>query len=207
MVIEKGAKVIFQGDSITDCGRDRQNDTLGNGYAYMAAALFNSLYPELDVKFINRGISGDTSTTLAERWTEDCIALKPDVVSILIGINDTWRKYDRNDPTTAERYYDKYNEILKKTRLSLGDIPIIILEPFVMPYPEDRLAWREDLDPKIQKARQLAREYGAIYVPLDGIFAQNSTAVPPSYWAADGVHPTAAGHALIARHWLEAVEC
>ncbi len=206
MIIKKGDTVLFQGDSITDCGRDRDSDTLGAGYASFTAALFNSIYPELEVKFINRGISGNRAADLCKRWQEDCIDLKPDVVSILIGINDTWRAFDRNDPTTAEQYYDNYKEILTKTREKLGDIPIIIMEPFVMPHPEDRLAWRADLDPKIQKARQLAREFNAIYISLDGIFAQNSIAVHPSYWANDGVHPSAAGHMLIARHWLDAVE-
>ncbi|MDR0406194.1 MAG: SGNH/GDSL hydrolase family protein [Clostridiales bacterium] len=205
-MIEKGARVLFQGDSITDCGRDREKDTLGGGYPYFAAALFQSMYPELEATFINRGISGNRTADLVKRWDEDCLALKPDVLSILIGINDTWRGYDSNDPTSADDYYANYKEILTRTRDALGDISILILEPFVMPYPADRLAWRTDLDPKIQKARQLAREFNAVYIPLDGIFAQNSVAVPPSFWAADGVHPTAAGHALIAKCWLDAVE-
>ena len=206
MIIQKDAKVLFQGDSITDCGRDREQGTLGNGYANYTAALFNSLYPELNVTFINNGISGNRTADLCQRWTEDCINLKPDVLSILIGINDTWRRYDSNSPTTAEQYYENYKEILTRTKLEIGDIPIIMLEPFLLPCPEDRIAWREDVDPKIQKARLLAREFNAIYIPLDGIFAQNSTVVEPSYWAADGVHPTSAGHALIARLWIDAVE-
>lgn len=206
MIINKDATVLFQGDSITDCGRDRENDTLGNGYPHFIASLFNSMYPELGVKFINRGISGNRTADLVERWTDDCINLKPDVVSILIGVNDTWRRYDSNDITTADEYYNNFKEVLKRTRLELENTQIIILEPFLMPYPQDRLAWREDLDPKIQKARQLAREFDAIYIPFDGIFAQNSVVVEPSFWAADGVHPTAVGHALIARYWIDAVE-
>lgn len=205
MMISKGATVLFQGDSITDCGRDREKDTLGNGYANFIAAMVSSKYPELGIKFINRGISGNRAKNLCERWQNDCLDLKPDVLSILIGINDTWRKYDNNDPTSAEEYYNNYKGILSKTRENLGDIPIIIMEPFVLPCPEDRISWREDLDPKIQKARQLAREFNCIYIPLDGIFAQNSIAVEPDFWAADGVHPTPAGHALIARHWMSVI--
>ena len=167
MIIQKDAKVLFQGDSITDCGRDREQGTLGNGYANYTAALFNSLYPELNVTFINKGISGNRTADLCQRWTEDCINLKPDVLSILIGINDTWRRYDSNSPTTAEQYYENYKEILTRTKLEIGDIPIIMLEPFLLPCPEDRIAWREDVDPKIQKARMLAREFNAIYIPLD----------------------------------------
>lgn len=208
MIIKKGSKVLFQGDSITDCGRDRETEgklPLGRGYANIAASLFNSLYPELDVEFINKGIAGNRTCDLCQRWTQDCIELKPDVLSILIGINDTWHGYSKGLYTTAEQYYNNYKEILTRTKLEVGDIPIIMLEPFVLPYPEDRITWREDLDPKIQKARQLAREFEATYIPLDGIFAQNSITIDPSYWAADGVHPTSAGHGLIARYWLEAI--
>lgn len=206
MIIEKNATVLFQGDSITDAGRDREAGTLGNGYPRYIAGLFNSMYPELNVKFVNKGISGNRVVDLQNRWTEDCINIKPDVLSILIGVNDTWRKYDSNDETSAEKYYNGFKDILTRVRLEVGDIPIVILEPFLMPYPEDRKTWRVDLDPKIQMARQIAREFGAIYIPLDGIFAANSINVEPSYWAEDGVHPTEAGHALIARTWLEAVD-
>jgi lysophospholipase L1-like esterase len=205
MIIKKGSKILFQGDSITDSGRDRENDTLGFGYVNYISAFFQSMYPEHGCTFINRGISGNRSSDLCERWTRDCIDLRPDVLSIMIGINDTWRKFDSNDPTTDQEFYDNYRQILSRTADELGDIPIIMLEPFVLPHPEDRLLWREDLDPKIQRTRQLAREFGAIYIPLDGIFAQKCTHVSPAFWAADGVHPTSAGHALIARLWLKAI--
>ncbi|MDD3766999.1 MAG: SGNH/GDSL hydrolase family protein [Eubacteriales bacterium] len=207
MIISKNATVLFQGDSITDCGRDREKDTLGSGYPSLVAAMVGSKYPHLGIKFINRGISGNRAKDLCERWDKDCIDLKPDVLSILIGINDTWRRYDSNDPTSADEYYENYKQILSKTREKLGDIPIIIMEPFVLPCPQDRISWREDLDPKIQKTRQLAREFGCIYIPLDGIFAQNSIVVEPTFWAADGVHPSPQGHALIARHWMDAAGC
>ena len=117
MFIEKNATILFQGDSITDCGRDRETGTLGNGYPKYIAGLFNSMYPELNVKFINKGISGNRVADLQERWTEDCINLKPDVLSILIGINDTWRKYDSNDETSAEKYYNGYKDILTRVKL------------------------------------------------------------------------------------------
>ena len=205
MLIKDDSLVLFQGDSITDCGRDRNNpDDLGNGYPLLVASLFNSLYPEKNVKFINRGISGNRVRNLKERWQEDCLDLKPDYVSILIGINDCWRRYDNNDPTSSSDYEKDYRYILEKTRDELG-AKLILLEPFVLPYPADREAWREDLDPKIQVVRKLAREFDALYIALDGLFAEAASKAAPAYWAGDVVHPSPAGHGLIARAWLEKV--
>jgi len=204
-IIEDGALVLFQGDSITDAGRDRQADgDLGRGYAQMAAAWFSALYPEKNVRFRNRGIGGNRSRDLKARWREDCLDLKPDWVSIMIGINDTWRRYDSNDPTTCEAYEADYRQILTRVRDEPG-AQLIVIEPFALPTPPDRLEWRVDLDPKIQAARRLAREFGAVYVPMDGIFAAACSRASADFWAPDGVHPTPAGHALIARSWLKAV--
>ena len=203
-LIEDNAVVLFQGDSITDAGRSRENDeALGSGYPAQTAAWFSAMYPEKNVRFLNRGVGGNRVKDLCARWTADCIALKPDIVSIMIGINDTWRRYDGNDPTSSSDYEKGYREILTRTK-DLG-ARIIILEPYVLPVPEDRVKWREDLDPKIDAARRLAREFNAVYIPLDGIFAQAAAARDPAFWAVDGVHPTPAGHALIARSWLQAV--
>lgn len=205
-LIEQGAVVVFQGDSITDAGRNRkQPRDMGRGYAMMAAAFFSAQYPERRVTFYNRGISGNRVKDLEQRWDEDCLDLKPHWVSILIGINDCWRRYDSNDPTTTEAYAAGYRRLLERTREKVG-ARLIVMEPFVLPVPEDRKEWREDLDPKIHAARQLAREFDAIYVPLDGMFAAAAARREPAYWAYDGVHPSPAGHALIAGAWLRAVE-
>ncbi|MBN2451429.1 MAG: SGNH/GDSL hydrolase family protein [Lentisphaeria bacterium] len=203
--IGAGQTVLFQGDSITDAGRSRDNDAeLGRGYANLTAAWFSALFPELQVRFLNRGISGNRVRDLQARWQADCVDLRPDWVSIMIGINDTWRRYDRNDPTSAEDYAAGYRDILERTRQVTG-AGLILLEPFVLPVPDDRRGWRVDLDPKIAAVRELAREFDALYVPLDGLFAAASTRRQPAFWAADGVHPTQAGHALIARAWLRTV--
>lgn len=205
MLIEENAVVLFQGDSITDKGRSRQDDAdLGGGYAMMAAAWVSAMYPERRVRFVNRGISGNRAKDLESRWEADCLALRPTWVSIMIGINDTWRRYDSGDPTTADAYEASYRAILTRTRRDLG-ARLVVMEPFLLPTPADRLGWRVDLDPKIQVARRLAREFHAVFVPMDGIFAQAATRREPGFWAADGVHPTAAGHALIAQSWLRAV--
>lgn len=206
MLIEDNAVVLFQGDSVTDVGRNRDNEAdLGGGYPMMVASWFSAMYPEKNVKFINKGASGDRVRNLKERWTKDCIDLKPTWVSILIGINDCWRRYDSNDPTSVEKFESDYRYILQQVKAQLN-AKLIICEPFVLPVPEDRAAWREDLDPKIHAVRRLAREFDAVFIPLDGIFAQAAAKREPSFWLPDGVHPSPAGHALIARAWLQAVK-
>lgn len=197
--------ILFQGDSITDCGRDYKNSaSLGEGYAMMIAALHAACNPSDRTTFLNRGISGHRVKDLAARWQRDCIDLKPDVVSIFIGINDTWRRYDKNDPTSTDAFEEGYRGIARRVRDELG-ARLVILEPFVLPVPPDRRAWREDLDPKIQAARRIATEFGAVYVPLDGIFAAAAAQRDAAFWAADGVHPSTAGHMLIAEAWRDAV--
>jgi lysophospholipase L1-like esterase len=206
-MIKKNSLVLFQGDSVTDCGRSREDDhDLGSGYPMMTAAWFHALYPELNARFVNRGISGNRTIDLVNRWKQDCLDIKPDVVSILIGINDTWRKFDSNDPTSVDAYRENICTILTGIRENL-DADILLLEPFLLPVTDEQKAcWREDLDPKIHAVRELAREFDAVFIPLDGIFAGVSSKRPPEFWAADGVHPTPAGHALISRHWLEVAE-
>lgn len=201
-----GDLVLFQGDSITDGGRDRANPAdLGFGYATFAAAWFQALYPEKQVRFLNCGVGGDRVKDLAARWQEDCLDLQPTWISLLIGINDTWRRYDNDDATSARDYEAIYRSLLDSAR-AVSSARLILCEPFVLPIPADRASWREDLDPKIAIVRKLAREYSAVYVPFDGLFAQAATQREPAFWAADGVHPTAPGHALMAQAWLRAVK-
>ena len=205
MQIEDGAVVLFQGDSITDCGRSRENpDDLGRGYAMLAASWIGAMYPELQIRFVNRGVSGNRAQNLQNRWERDCLDLQPTWVSVMIGINDTWRAFDSNDPTSPEAYREAYDAILSDVQDKLG-ARMILVEPFVLPYPEDRKAWRADLNPRIDIVRELAIKYDAILVPLDGIMAEACTRREAAYWAADGVHPSLPGHALIAQAWLQAV--
>jgi len=197
--------VLFQGDSITDWGRNYEDaSSLGVGYALMIAARLGHMYPEKKLTFMNRGISGNRAVDLQARWDKDCLDLKPTWVSIYIGINDTWRRMDSGEETTAEQFEASYRDLIERTRKSL-DAKLILIEPFVLPVPEDRKGWRTDLDPKIHIVRELAREYGALLVPLDGLFAAASVKAESAYWAPDGVHPSSAGHALIADAWLRTV--
>lgn len=203
--IQPHATVLFQGDSITDAGCSRENDEdLGRGYAAMVAAWFSARYPGHSVRFLNRGISGNRTGDLLARWKEDCLDLHPTWVSILIGINDTWRRYDAGDPTPTDVFEANYRALLSMTADVVGS-HIIILEPFLLPIPPDRAAWREDLGPKIAVVRALAREFNTLFVPLDGLFAAAATQREMAFWLPDGVHPTPAGHALIAQAWLQAV--
>ncbi|MEK4998172.1 SGNH/GDSL hydrolase family protein [Paenibacillus sp. FSL H7-0918] len=203
MIFQQNDVILFQGDSITDWGRNHEDaSSLGVGYAMMVAARLGYLYPEKNLTFINRGIGGNRIVDLQGRWDQDCLDLKPTWVSIYIGINDTWRRFDSGEETTPEQFEASYRDLIERTQKSL-DAKLVLIEPFVLPVPEDRRTWRQDLDPKIHIVRELAREYGAPLVPLDGLFAAASVKAEPAYWAYDGVHPTPAGHALIADAWLK----
>jgi lysophospholipase L1-like esterase len=204
MLIHANDTVLFTGDSITDAGRVRDNaDHLGFGYASFIGARLQALLASPELKIYNRGIGGNRVRDLVGRVDADLLALKPTVVSILIGINDVWRRYDAaKDSTDAKAFEKDYRILLEKIRDNL-EARVILLEPFLLHVPEDRYAWREDLNPKIDVVRKLAVEFEAELLPLDGQFAQEAAQAPAAYWAGDGVHPTAAGHALIAESWLE----
>lgn len=195
--------VLFQGDSVTDCGRNREKeDDMGFGYPLLISSWIQAKYPEKNIRFINKGISGNRVCDLEARWNEDCISLEPTFVSILIGINDTWRRFDNNDPTSVKDFEDTYRRIISQVKEKTS-AKIILCEPFVLPFPEDRKLWREDLDPKIHAVRNLAREFQTLLLPLDGLINSAAAQKSPEFWAADGVHPTMAGHALIAQEWLK----
>jgi acyl-CoA thioesterase-1 len=203
MLIDTNDRILFTGDSITDAGRVREDaQHLGFGYAAFTAAHLQARLASPQLKIFNRGLGGDRMCDLLKRIEPDLLALQPTVVSILIGINDTWRCYDSKDPTEAKAFERDYRALLEKIAQHLK-ARVVLLEPFLLHVPEDRYAWREDLNPKIDTVRKLAVEFGAELLPLDGLFAQAATQAPAAYWAADGVHPSAAGHALIAETWLE----
>jgi lysophospholipase L1-like esterase len=204
-VFKKGQTVLFQGDSVTDAGRDYTDPgSLGPGYASKIAQIYSALFPGNGVTFINRGVSGNRSRDLLTRYDKDFKEVCPDFISILIGINDTWRRFDRDDPTTSQQFEANYRELLTRCKTDLPQAKIMLIEPFVLPTLPDRAAWRVDLDPKIHVVRELASEFADYYLPLDGIFA--SLAVRQYTCAEiteDGVHPTQTGHGIIAYEYLK----
>jgi len=206
-IFKKGQIVLFQGDSITDCGRDRDDsNSLSEGYPGIVAKMYNLLFPDNGVTFVNKGISGNRAKDLLERYEVDFKEINPDFISIMIGINDTWRKYDGNDPTSSECFEEYYSELLKKIKIDLPNCKIMIIEPYVLNSLPDRAAWREDLNPKILVARKLAKEFADYYLPLDGLFAKAEVEqYTCQQITEDGVHPSAIGHSIIAEEYLKAL--
>ncbi len=204
-IIKKNMTILFQGDSITDCNRDYGKlYDLGDGYPKYVAALMKEKYPEYNLRFINKGISGNRCQDLALRWQRDCIDLKPDFVSILIGINDTWRRYDSNDETDVSTYERNFRFILNETKNKLG-VPVMILSPFLIEVNPEQKKWREDLNPKIEAAKKLAEEFGCIYVPLDEILKKAALTTDKKLLSADGVHPDEEGKKVIAKAYAAAL--
>ncbi len=199
--------VLFQGDSITDCTRDRNDEnSLGSGYVKLVAEKYNILYPESNVRFVNRGVSGDRVHNLIERYVEDFMDINPDFISIMVGINDVWRRYDSNDPSTVDSYKDHYEYLLKMIKTHMPETKILIIEPFLIHAKSEMVVWHEDLDPKIQAARDLAQKYADYYLPLDGIFASMCVKkYKKEEIAGDGVHPTPLGHMLIAEEIMKLI--
>lgn len=198
-------RILFQGDSITDGMRDRSDyHLMGVGYAKYASAEIADRYPAEEFEFINLGIGGNQSRDLVERWQRDCIELKPDMVSILIGINDTWHRADNKEWLDNGIFEDNCRYILEETRKKTN-AKIMLLEPFLL-YTEDKAFFREDLNFKIDIIRNLAREYADAFLPLDGAFAAASVGVDPVLWASDGVHPTDAGSRLIGNIYADAFD-
>ena len=198
----KKIKLLFQGDSITDAGRDRNDiHNLGNGYPKYAAKFLAEKYPDIDFEFIDLGIGGDQTKNLVARLDKDFIDIQPDFVSILIGINDV-RHYAANrewlsDELFEERYRTVLTALKEKTNAK-----IMMMEPFLIPV-EDKLFFREDLYKKIEITRSLAREFADVYLPTDGLLCSAFIGDEPTTFAADGVHPTEKGAEYIGRLYCE----
>lgn len=197
-------RILFQGDSVTDGVRDRSDwHNMGEGYALYASEAIAGRHPEADLEFINLGIGGNQSKDLCDRWQTDCIDVCPDLVSILIGINDVWHRADSREWLDNSIFEANCRYILEETKKI--NAKIIILEPFLLPV-EDKKFFREDLNAKIDITRQMAVEYAAAYIPLDGAFAAACVGVEPELWASDGVHPTPAGAKLIGKLYADAFD-
>ncbi len=195
-------KILFQGDSITDAGRDRSDcHNLGNGYPKYAAQLIKEKYPDTDFEFIDLGISGNQTMDLVARLQADFIDIQPDIVSILIGVNDTWHHAAEKDWIPNEVFEERYRTVLTALK-EKTNAKIMMLEPFLIPV-EDKAFFREDLAPKIEIIRKLAREFADVYLPTDGLLASAFIGDDPLSFAADGVHPTAKGADFIGKLYCD----
>ncbi len=202
-LLERGDRILFQGDSLTDWGRDRADpSSLGYGWVAIAAALAGARRPELGLTFLNRGVSGDTTALVRRRWEADALALAPTVISLLVGVNDTWRRYDQGLVTSVEEYQQTYRALIESARERL-DVRFVLVEPFLLPLTPEQEAWREDLDPRIEVVRRLSDEYGTVHLPADTLFAEAAVVAPATHWTVDGVHLTPAGNGLLAEAWLD----
>lgn len=210
-LIKPGDTILFQGDSITDAGRKRDvsaansNAALGRGYAWLAAAQLLIERPDAGLKIFNRGISGNKVYQLVDRWQADCLDLKPNVLSILIGVNDFAHRLKGDLKGTVETYETEYRELIKRTKDALPDVKLIICEPFVLNAGKIDDKWFPGYDGYRAVARRLAEEWKAAFVPFQTMFDAAAKVAPPALWAADGVHPTCDGGALMAQWWLKAV--
>ena len=207
-----GSVVLFQGDSITDAGRDRQVSEpnlargLGSGYPLLITAAALAAHPDRALRFYNRGVSGDKVPDLASRWATDTLALQPDVLSILVGVNDFWHKLSKGYSGTVQQYEDQYVALLDETRRALPRVRLLVLEPFVLRCGAVDERWFPEFDERRSAARRVAQHAGASFVPLQAAFDELAKKGAPQYWAADGVHPTPAGHAVIAEQWRRAAQ-
>jgi lysophospholipase L1-like esterase len=210
--LNKDDVILFQGDSITDWGRDHTNtmpnntSALGSGYALLAAGQLLLQYAGKNLQIYNKGISGNKVYQLAERWDADCLALKPNVLSIHIGVNDYWHTITAGYTGTIDTYITDYHKLVERTKQALPDVKLVICEPFALKGVRAVDGkWYPTFDLFRKAARDIATEYNATFVPYQAVFDKALEAAPPPYWNLDGVHPSIAGEALMAHAWMEAV--
>jgi lysophospholipase L1-like esterase len=212
-LLTKDNVILFQGDSITDSGRKRDDPSynnsgiLGSGYPMLAGASLLEKYSALNLKIFNRGVSGNKVYQLAERWDKDCLEIKPDVLSILIGVNDIWHKLNGQYNGTVDVYKKDYIALLERTLKALPNVKLIICEPFAVKgvrAVDDK--WYPEFFDYQKAAKDIAVQFGATFIPYQKIYDEAQKSAPGSYWTGDGVHPSLAGAQLMAQAWLKAIK-
>ncbi len=207
-MIQAGNRILFQGDSVTNAFRKPDEVCnayqMGSGYALMVAAQILAARPKDGLEFINRGVSGEGVAELQKRWQVDCLDLKPDVLSILVGVNDT-QPAQSKPALSVKAYESQYRDMLQMTREALPQVRLILCEPFVLPCGEVLPRAADDVLARADAVNRLADDFDAAVVPLQDVFAEALKKAAPEYWAFDGIHPTAQGHWLIAKAWLKAI--
>ena len=201
-------RILFQGDSITDADRSRQDHSrLGVGYPRLVEASLGFDEPNQHV-FMNRGISGNRIVDLYARIKADIINLQPDLMSILIGVNDVWHEVGENpNGVSADKFFKIYSMLIEEVLEALPNIKIMILEPFVLPGCSTVENWEyfsTEVPKRAEMAKKIAEKYSLPFIPLQKGFDELSKKAPYEYWLGDGVHPTAKGHEFIKNQWLSA---
>lgn len=197
-----GARILFQGDSITDGNRGRNadpNHILGHGYVFIIAARHGAAFPDLKLDFINRGVSGNTVRDLEKRWPADTLTLKPDLLSVLIGVNDA------GHGVPLEEYEQTYDKLLADARAASPKLKIVLCDPFGLPVGKKKDgwdAWAADLKARQAVVAKLAAKHGAAVVHFQKVFDDACRLAPAEHWIWDGVHPTYSGHQLMADEWV-----
>ena len=204
-IFTKEARVLFQGDSITDGNRGRSEDPnhiLGHGYAFLIAAKYGADFAGLNLTFLNRGVSGNTVHDLEKRWQKDTLDLKPDILSILVGVNDS------GHGLPMEQYEPAYDKLLADARAANPALRIVLCEPFTLPVgkrKEGYEVWEKSIAERQQIVARLAAKYGAPVVHFQAVLEAACQRAPAEHWIWDGVHPTYSGHQLLADEWVRAV--
>ena len=199
-------KILFLGDSITDTGRNLNDPrSLGEGYPLLVGARLGMDRPG-QYEFRNAGISGDRIVDLYARIKRDCWNWQPDVLSVLVGINDVWHEvFETHNGVDADRFYRVYRMLLEDTLAQLPGLTLLLMEPFVLPGESTSGEWEtfsREVPLRARAVREIAGEFHVHYLPLQGLLDEACKRRPPEYWLMDGVHPTTAGHQLIADAWL-----
>ena len=212
-IFGNGNTILFQGDSITDAGREKVKElpnnagSFGQGYAFLTASALLKTLPEKNLTIYNRGISGNKVYQLADRWQKDCLDLKPDVLSILIGVNDYWHKRNGQYNGTVEVYEKDYRKLLQATKDKLPNIKLVICEPFyVLNTSAVDGTWSAPMKEYQEAAKQIAHDFNTLWVPFQQVFDEAVKHAPATYWTGDGVHPGMPGAQLMAEAWLRVVE-
>lgn len=203
--LEPNNTIVFIGDSITDAGRrEPAYSPLGYGYVHFAANQLFAKHPELNLNIINTGISGNTIRDLDARWKTDCLDLKPDILSILIGINDVWRQHGGmlDEAVLLNEYKSTYERLLSQTKEKYN-CRLVLMEPFMF-CDNTHDPMFNALKEYIKTVNELAKKFDAVLVPLQQAINNKIKQVPPHRWSDDMVHPYLWAHAWIAQRWLEA---
>jgi len=207
----EGFTFLFQGDSITDGNRSRDQDwnhVLGDSYVHLIASRLWYDHPSKGFHFFNRGVSGNKITDMAQRWQADTIAIKPNLVTILIGVNDVQSALGGNASATAIAFENDYRALLTQTKEQIPDVEFVICEPFILPVGKVKDNWdkfQQEMIGRQEVAKIIATEFNAVFLPLQHIFNDALERAPAEYWIWDGIHPMPAGHEMIAREWIKQV--